>query len=284
MGICSRRLLVATVLVASVSLAVANLHDDWDIDGGPQHAQFTRDSNGVALSLTSSLGCRLRTKKQFIYGRISCLIKLVPGNSAGTIATLYASTYRRNKHDEIDFEFIGDVAGQPYTIHTNLFAANVGGKEVEFKPWFDATIGFHNYTISWSSCMVVWYIDEIPIRVFRNYEASHGVPYPTSLPMYGYASIWNTTAPWATHGGRVKTDWSKAPFVANYNQINLDICECSGDGGGCVGNCLMAELDSECQLSPVQVQQMRAVQAKYKIADYCHHKGQTAAECRLPQY
>ncbi|GJN35380.1 hypothetical protein PR202_gb24151 [Eleusine coracana subsp. coracana] len=257
MGICSRRLLVATVLVASVSLAVANLHDDWDIDGGPQHAQFTRDSNGVALAH------KLLRYVAFIQP---------------------ASTYRRNKHDEIDFEFIGDVAGQPYTIHTNLFAANVGGKEVEFKPWFDATIGFHNYTISWSSCMVVWYIDEIPIRVFRNYEASHGVPYPTSLPMYGYASIWNTTAPWATHGGRVKTDWSKAPFVANYNQINLDICECSGDGGGCVGNCLMAELDSECQLSPVQVQQMRAVQAKYKIADYCHHKGQTAAECRLPQY
>ncbi|KAK3140151.1 hypothetical protein QOZ80_5AG0396730 [Eleusine coracana subsp. coracana] len=249
MGICSRRLLVVAILAALCILAVGNLHDDWDIDGGPQHAQFTGDSNGVALSLTSSLGCRLRTKKQFIYGRISSLIKLVPGDSAGTIATLYASTFRRNKHDDIDFEFIGDVAGQPYTIHTNLFSASVGNKEVEFKPWFDATAGFHNYTISWSPCMVVWYIDEIPIRVFRNYEASHGVPYPTSLPMYGYASIWNTTAPWATHGGRVKTDWSKAPFVANYNQINLDICECNGDGGGCVGNCPMAEFGSVCRPS-----------------------------------
>jgi xyloglucan:xyloglucosyl transferase len=80
--------------------------------------------------------------------------------------------------------------------------------------------------------------------------------------MYSYVSIWPTTDKWATHGGLVKTDWSKAPFVANYNLINLH--------------------GSVCQLSPMQLQQMRAVQRKYKVYDYCNFRGKPT-ECSLPQ-
>jgi hypothetical protein len=28
-------------------------------------------------------------------------------------------------------------------------------QEMQFKPWFDPTTGYHNYTISWSPCMIV---------------------------------------------------------------------------------------------------------------------------------
>ena len=66
-------------------------------------------------------------------------------------------------------------------------------------------------------CTCRWYVDSIPIRVFRNYQKSYGVAYPTSRPMYAYSSIW-AAEDWATQGGRVKTDWSKAPFVANYQE------------------------------------------------------------------
>ena len=70
--------------------------------------------------------------------------------------------------------------------------------------------------------------------MFRNYQASHGVAFPTSRPMFAYSSIW-AAEDWATQGGRVKTDWSKAPFVANYDNIHLDICECGA--GGCATSC-----------------------------------------------
>ncbi|TVU16847.1 hypothetical protein EJB05_37004, partial [Eragrostis curvula] len=215
-------LLVFLVIAALASLAIANFHDEWAAEGEPQNAKYADDANGVSLSLVnSSSGCRLRTKTPFLYGSISSLIKLVPGDSAGTVTAFYASTVG-SSHDEIDFEFIGNEAGKPYTFHTNLYATNVGNKEVEFKPWFDPTAGFHNYTISWSSCMVVWYVDGIPIRVFRN-EARNDVAYPTSRPMYSYVSIWASTGAWTTHGGQVKTDWSKAPFVANFHNVNLDV-------------------------------------------------------------
>ncbi|RLN07192.1 putative xyloglucan endotransglucosylase/hydrolase protein 12 [Panicum miliaceum] len=287
----SRALLLVAVAAAVAGLAAANFRDDCDIPWEPQNARFTGDGNGLSMSLVSNYsGCMLRTKKQFIYGTVSTLIQLVPGDSAGTVTTYYASSVGEN-HDEIDFEFLGNETGQPYTFHTNIYADGVGNKEMQFKPWFDPTTGYHNYTISWSPCMIVWYVDSVPIRVFRNYQ-SKGVAFPTSRPMFAYSSIW-AAEDWATQGGRVKTDWSKAPFVANYDNIHLDICECGagGYGGGCATSCpaAAAQYNGACQLSPAELGQMQWVQGNYRIYDYCVDykrwvNGQKPVECDLQQY
>ena len=138
-------------------------------------------------------------------------------------------------------------------------------------------------------CTRRWYVDSIPIRVFRNYQKSYGVAYPTSRPMYAYSSIW-AAEDWATQGGRVKTDWSKAPFVANYQNIHLDICECGY--GGCSPNCPAAAAapnNGACQLSPDQRGLMQSLQRNYTIYDYCNDSkrwtnGIKPTECGLPQY
>jgi xyloglucan:xyloglucosyl transferase len=62
-------------------------------------------------------------------------------------------------------------------------------------------------------------VDNIPIRVFKNAEQI-GVPFPKSQPMKIYSSLWNADD-WATRGGLVKTDWSKAPFTAYYRNFKV---------------------------------------------------------------
>lgn len=131
-------------------------------------------------------------------------------------------------------------------------------------------------------------VDNNPIRVFNNYIAK-GVPFPTSQPMRNYGSLWNADD-WATQGGRVKTDWSKAPFTVTYRNYNAVGCVVSGGGANsCNGNLsgqpwLMQVLDAYGR------NRIRWFQQNYMIYNYCDDlnrfggKAGLPKECSLPRF
>ncbi|CAL5403967.1 unnamed protein product [Camellia sinensis] len=77
-------------------------------------------------------------------------------------------------------------------------------------------------------------VDNIPLRVFDKNEAI-GVPFPNSQAMRVYSSIWNADN-WATQGGRVKTDCTKAHFTASYKNFNANACVWSSNNTSSCGS------------------------------------------------
>ncbi|KAJ4827789.1 Xyloglucan endotransglucosylase/hydrolase protein 22 [Turnera subulata] len=272
MAYCSSRrkpllLLLSIFLVSSFMVAFAgNFYNDVDIVWGDGRAKII-NKGLLTLSLDKSSGSGFQSKNEFLYGKFDVQLKLVPGNSAGTVTTFYLHS-QGSAWDEIDFEFLGNLSGDPYIVHTNIYTQGKGNREQQFYLWFDPTAAFHTYTILWNPVHIVLYIDGRPIRQFKNLESAKGVPYLKSQPMRLYASLWNADD-WATRGGLVKTDWTQAPFTASYRNFNADACVWSNGGSSCTNSSssnlpwFSQELDSTSQ------KQLRWVQKNYMIYNYC---------------
>ncbi|MCD9643038.1 putative xyloglucan endotransglucosylase/hydrolase protein 23 [Datura stramonium] len=243
-----------------------NFNQDFDITWGDGRAKILENGQLLTLSLDRASGSGFRSKYQYLFGKIDLKIKLVPGNSAGTVTTYYLSSIG-SSHDEIDFEFLGNLSGDPYILHTNVFTQGKGDKVQQFYLWFDPSKDFHTYSILWNPHSIIFSVDGTPIRQFKNLEAS-GIPYPKEQPMWIYSSLWNADD-WATRGGLVKTDWTKAPFIASYRNFNAQACVWSSTSSSCSSNNSTANSWLSESLDTTGQSRIKWVQNNYMIYNYC---------------
>ncbi|XP_068647109.1 xyloglucan endotransglucosylase protein 1-like [Aristolochia californica] len=267
-----RSSLVLSLLLLATSLhlgSAGNFYQDFDITWGDGRGKILNGGQVLTLSLDKASGSGFKSKKEYLFGRIDMQLKLVPGNSAGTVTAYYLSSQGAT-WDEIDFEFLGNISGQPYTIHTNVFTQGKGNREQQFHLWFDPTKAFHTYSILWNPKHIIFYVDGITIRMFKNMEHM-GLPFPKNQPMRIYSSLWNADD-WATQGGRVKTDWNNAPFTASYRNFNANACVWSAGGSSCAP--VLPDSTSENAWMSHEVDSnnrkwLRWVRKNYMIYDYC---------------
>ncbi|KAM7508414.1 hypothetical protein LguiA_018867 [Lonicera macranthoides] len=248
----SSSILFGFILGSLVVASADNFYQDFDVTWGDGRGKILNDGELLTLSLDKASGSGFQSKNEYMFGKIDMQLKLVPGNSAGTVTAYYLSS-QGPTHDEIDFEFLGNLSGDPYTLHTNVFSQGKGEREQQFHLWFDPTADFHTYSILWNPQRIIFSVDGTPIREYKNAE-SVGVSYPKNQPMRIYSSLWNADD-WATRGGLVKTDWTQAPFTASYRNFKA---ESSNNGAW-----LTEELDSTSQ------GRLKWVQDNYMIYNYC---------------
>ncbi|GLJ23341.1 hypothetical protein SUGI_0441680 [Cryptomeria japonica] len=256
--------LVLYLFLSAVGSTVvfANFNTDFDITFGADHTKILDNGRQLQLSLDKTSGSGFQSKSEILFGQINMKIKLVPGYSAGTVTTFYLSSQGSN-HDELDFEFLGRLPGDPYAMQTNVFVQGQGNREVRFNLWFDPTENFHTYSLLWNSHQILFSVDGTPMRVFKNME-NIGVPYPRDQAMRVIGSLWDGSD-WATDGGRAKVDYSKAPFVALFSSYSAEACI---NGEPCNTNAAW----SRERISVEQWKQLKIVRKKYMTYDYCLDK------------
>ncbi|KAK2970116.1 hypothetical protein RJ640_017773 [Escallonia rubra] len=244
------------------------LFSDFNIDRSP-------DDKSVRLLLNRHSGSGIISSDYYNYGFFSANIKLPSDYTAGVVVAFYTSNvdmYEKN-HDELDFEFLGNIKGKPWRFQTNMYGngSTSRGREERYRLWFDPSKEFHRYSILWTPIKIIFYVDEVPIREVVRNEAMGG-DFP-SKPMSMYATIWDAST-WATNGGKHKADYKYEPFASEFTDLVLEGCPVDPINQLSATNCTQAAAKLEAAdysvITPDQRRAMSWFREKYMYYTYCY--------------
>ncbi|KAK7256638.1 hypothetical protein RIF29_30092 [Crotalaria pallida] len=252
---------LSLILAFSTIALGGNFNADMNILFGDNNVHIDNGGNSMTLAMDKYTGSGIVSKNEYLFGRFDMQIKLIPGNSAGTVTAFYLSS-QGPTHDEIDLEFLGNVTGDPYILSTNIYINGFGAREVHYYLWFDPTQDFHTYSIDWNPQRIIILVDNVPIRLMRNSERLHGA-FPTGQPLKLYTTLWNGDD-WATRWGKVKIDWSKSPFIASFRNLNINGC-IRRPGRSCKG----FNRGTNKGLNNETRKKMKEIYSKWVVYDYC---------------
>ncbi|XP_054782811.1 xyloglucan endotransglucosylase/hydrolase protein 2-like [Prosopis cineraria] len=242
--------------------------ENYKVIWGGDHVVYLKQGKEIQLSMDKASGSGFGSKMNYGSGFFHLKIKVPDRDSAGVV-TAYYLTSGGDRHDEVDFEFLGNREGKPYTLQTNVFADGKGNREQRIRLWFDPTADFHDYKLLWNPHQLVFYVDEIPIRVYKN-KSNIGVAYP-SKAMKIEATLWDGES-WATDGGKAKTNWSFAPFKAHFQGFHVNGCHLlphDNDINDCGSHKYWWNHQQFWQLDSARQAAYQNVKTKYMTYDYC---------------
>ncbi|KAF5731244.1 hypothetical protein HS088_TW19G00850 [Tripterygium wilfordii] len=252
-----------------------SFNENYKVLWGSDHVQLLNQEKEVRLTLDPSSGAGIESKTMYGSGYFQMKIKLPEKNSIGAVTTFYLISHS-NIHDEVDFEFLGNET-TPYTLSTNIFINDGGGREQQFHLWFDPTKDFHSYSLLWNQHQIALFVDHVPIRVYKN-KTILGAEYPTQ-PMYIDASLWHGDG-WASGGKPI--DWSQAPFNAYYKELS-PIHACPLQDNTNTQHCHSSKFwwngEKHWELNPQQQSSYEHVRKTYMFYDYCANNPTPLPEC-----
>ncbi|KAK3442514.1 hypothetical protein EUGRSUZ_B02660 [Eucalyptus grandis] len=258
---------------SSPNLPIISFDEGYTQLFGDNNLALHGDGQSVHLALDERTGSGFASQDLYLHGFFSASIKLPADYTAGVVVAFYMSNgdmYEKN-HDEIDFEFLGNIRGKNWRIQTNIYGngSTSVGREERYGLWFDPSDDFHQYGILWTDSQIIFYVDNVPIREFKRTEAMGG-QFP-SKPMSLYATIWDGSD-WATNGGKYRVNYKYAPYVAKFSDLVLHGCAVDPIEHQLSCNDVPSHKAIPQGISPRQRTKMEYFRKKHMTYSYCYDR------------